>query len=168
MRHAAQLANSSHIETAVDGKRHTDVNCPPFNIFRVIQLVWMEYLPSDLAAHINRTTKSPTSSGILTERSFCGLMLLLSTLPVDGSMTSLSVNWMYKRTVSPSRGMTMADPFVEWIAVRFRMSGKFVSSIMSTTPQTYSGQVGQKQRSRAQDWTDYQFARLPYRFLESF
>lgn len=45
---------------------------------------------------------------------------------------------MYNRTLSPSRGITMAEPCSEWMAQRLRMSGKFVSKTVSTTPQMRS------------------------------
>ena len=38
-------------------------------------------------------------------------------------------------TVSPSLGITIQLPLSEWIAVLFRMSGKSVSGMLSTTPQ---------------------------------
>lgn len=137
MPHAARLAGSSHVDMVVNvntWKRRTDVNCPPFDLFRVSQLIWMEYLPRDLPALVNRTTNLIPSLNILTETSFCGVILLLSTLPVRPT-TSVSDSWVYKRTVSPSRGITMQDPFAEWITVRLRISGKSVSGTISTTPQ---------------------------------
>ena len=77
----------------------------------------------------------------LTSRILSGVTRFLSTLPVAGSTTSSSNNWTYKRTLSPSRGISIHDPLLEWMAAELRMSGKLVSGVMSMTPQMYSDHI---------------------------
>ncbi len=45
---------------------------------------------------------------------------------------------MYRRTMLSSRGMTMMEPWSEWIVHFILMSGKFVRTTPSITPQTWA------------------------------
>jgi len=115
----------------------TDVYCPPFYVCQWTDIKWMEHF---LGRLYNRSLIDEYKSLelILTSIILSGLMRVLSTLPVPGSTMPWSNNSTYRRTLSFSRGITKHDPFVEWISVELRMSGKLVSNIMSTTPHAES------------------------------
>jgi len=59
MRHVARLADNSrwHDREWDIWNGHTDVNSPPFDLFRFAQLKWMQNLPQGLPTLISRVTK---------------------------------------------------------------------------------------------------------------
>lgn len=130
----------NHLSKAKKLRQRTEIYRPPVILWRLMYLIWVEWLLGDLHSTDNQWKKERNQKyqWIFTCNNWSGPILFLSTLPVAGSTTSLSESWMYNRTRSPSRGITIQDPLLEWMSVFLRISGKSVSGIISTTPQMYS------------------------------